>query len=293
MKIPLHWSRATYEAADPGNVNHPISMTRWRWSDISPEDAHESALQAAKEAWQQFVTNVESFPNRHYLYGTSPVREEMIQRFTNAENELDAAVTRNHYGALVLNTASAMFIDLDFPPVSLGERVKHAFRKFFGRPTVSPALQHEREVKDRMERFWDAHRDWSIRVYRTHSGMRGLVTHAKFSPTDAAAIAALESVGADPLFTRLCRLQESFRARLTPKPWRIGHGDPESEWPRNDAKSQEDFHRWLTDYDSLQKNYATCRYVGTLGLGIVHPDIAMIVEVHDKLTRCNENLDLA
>lgn len=30
----------------------------------------------------------------------------------------------------------------------------------------------------------------------------------------------LTDFGSDPLYIRLCRLQESFRARLTPQPWR-------------------------------------------------------------------------
>ncbi len=44
---------------------------------------------------------------------------------------------------------------------------------------------------------------------------------------------------------------------------------------------------------SRQSRYATCRYLGTLGSDAIHPDVAMVVEVHDKITRCDEPLELA
>jgi hypothetical protein len=58
-------------------------------------------------------------------------------------------------------------------------------------------------------------------------------------------------------------------------------------------RKQECFDQWLAEYTSSQSQYATCRYLGTFGAKTVHPEIETIIEVHDKITRCDESLDLA
>jgi hypothetical protein len=47
------------------------------------------------------------------------------------------------------------------------------------------------------------------------------------------------------------------------------------------------------DRYSLQANYATCRFLGAIGSGAVHPELEAIIEVHDKATRCLNPLELA
>ena len=92
---------------------------------------------------------------------------------------------------------------------------------------------------------------------------------------------------------RLCKVQECFRARLTPKPWRCSHYVNRTAWPRDGATQQQRFDKWLATYMARQSQYATCRYLSTLGSNAVHADVATIIEVHDKITRCNEPLELA
>ena len=45
----------------------------------------------------------------HYLYGERPLPEPILREFTDGA----AVVTRNAYGALVLNASHLMFIDID------------------------------------------------------------------------------------------------------------------------------------------------------------------------------------
>jgi hypothetical protein len=120
-----------------------------------------------------------------------------------------------------------------------------------------------------------------------------LGTHALFDPTDDATLALLRSVGSDPLYNRLCKQQNSFRARLTPKPWRCGHTALSVRWPRETDKQQRRFERWQAAYDARQTQYATCRFLGVLGSGVVHPQIQPIIELHDRTTRSHEPLPLA
>ena len=55
-----------------------------------------------------------------YGYGERPLREEITQPVSSSAGSEIAVVTRNLYGALVLNTLNAMFIDIDFPEKSAG-----------------------------------------------------------------------------------------------------------------------------------------------------------------------------
>ena len=61
---------------------------------------------------------------------------------------------------------------------------------------------------------------WGVRVYKTCAGYRGLVTHATFDPTADATLDLMRQFRCDPQYVTLCKRQESFRARLTPKGWR-------------------------------------------------------------------------
>jgi hypothetical protein len=288
MKIPLYWSKATAEG--PGPQGRPASISCWRSSDASHEDAQQSALAAAARALQRFAARQRI---GRYPYGVGPLREEVLQRFENSQGELYAAVTRNGYGALVLNAAKALFFDIDFPPASPWEGLKSAFARLFGKASPLPGVRQEEEAKDRLEAYLRAHRGWGIRLYRTRAGLRGLVTHDLFDPVSDATLGMLKAIGADPLYVRLCKAQECFRARLTPKPWRCGHFVNRTAWPREGGEQQAIFDLWLAQYMAKQNRYATCRYLGTLGVETVHPEIETIVEVHDKITRCREPLDLA
>jgi hypothetical protein len=288
MRIPAHWSKGTVEDTD--RDGRRISFSCWRSSDRSVEDAHESALAAAKRILQSLAGGRRL---DRYSYGETPLREEVIERFADTGGELPAAVTRNAYGALVLNTARVMFIDLDFPPISAGEQLKYFFTKLFSRSARSPDEQRESDIRGRLEQFLGEHSDWGIRVYRTFAGLRALVTHDLFDPGSDSTLAVFQSVGADPLYVRLCKAQQCFRARLTPKPWRCGLSANTVGWPREGKDAQDRFEQWLSTYKTSQSGYATCRYLGTIGRGTVHPAVENIIEVHDKVTRCGESLELA
>ncbi len=204
MKIPLHWSKATTDISDRKGRPAYFLCTCWRSSDISPEDAHRSALAAATRAIQRFKGDQ---PPVRYPYGDVPLREEVVQRFEDSQGELYAAVTRNSYGSLILNTARAMFIDIDFPPAPRSGGLLSFLARLFGKATPPPDPQQDPEetVKSRLVRFLDERRDWGLRLYRTAAGVRGLVTHDLLDPTADATLATLKAVGADPLYVRLCK----------------------------------------------------------------------------------------
>jgi hypothetical protein len=54
-----------------------------------------------------------------YGYGECPLREEIIQPLPSYSGSELSVVTRNVYGALVLNTTNTMFVCIDFPEKTL------------------------------------------------------------------------------------------------------------------------------------------------------------------------------
>jgi hypothetical protein len=159
----------------------------------------------------------------------------------------------------------------------------------FGGKKPSP----EAEALERLKQ-WAARRpDNGVRVYRTAAGLRGLVTSYPFHPADGEAQDILRSLGSDPLYITLCRVQESFRARLTPKPWRCGLPNPPGVYPRTPPEAEGRFQQWLQRYQASITQYAVCRFIAHYGDTRIHPEVAPIVALHDKHALATRELPLA
>lgn len=288
MKFSAHWARATAEATDGSGKT--VKFSCWRSSDASRQQAHESALAAARRALTKLISGE---PLARYGYGSGPMREEVKQQFDGPDGRLAAVITQNAYGSLVLNTARVMFVDVDFPQTSPGDELQHFFRKWFDKRSRPPAELVEEQARAAVAEFVVANRPWSARLYRTHSGLRVLATHAPFDPASESTRVVFQSLSADPLYVRLCQAQECFRARLTPKPWRCGHTANRIAWPREDPDDERRFDAWNQRYLARQAGFSTCRFVDAVGDGQVHPEVQGIIDVHDRLTRTGEELPLA
>jgi hypothetical protein len=96
-------------------------------------------------------------------------------------------------------------------------------------------------------------------VYETAAGLRVILAHREIDPCSEEASRILDFVGSDPLCLRLCRNQKSFRARLTPKPWRCGHHGPTDRWPFLETKSAQSFEAWESEYFRRIRDYSVVR----------------------------------
>jgi hypothetical protein len=112
-------------------------------------------------------------------------------------------------------------------------------------------------------------------------------------PKSARARELLASFGADPRFIALCGVQESFRARLTPKPWRCDCALPPGQHPREDPQARERFAAWLRAYEAACEPFASCRFLESAGPERVLPEARAIVEEHDRSARVGSGLPLA
>jgi len=287
MKIPKFWARATAETTPPRGG--PVRFSCWRSSDTSEAVAHQSALAAARRILDAFLHGKRL---DRYEYGCVALREAVLNQVEGTDGRLLAVVTRNGYGSVVLNTERVMFVDIDFPD-STGDGKKSLFKSLFGRKQTSPEQEKEALARVAVDQFITANPSWGMRLYRTFAGLRAIVTHDLMDSQSAATLDVLKQLGSDPLYIKLCKAQECFRARLTPKPWRCGCIPNPLRHPITDAKLLVWYERWKEDYESRQAQFATCRLLGPLGNPFVHPEVVRIVELHDFTTRSNEALPLA
>jgi hypothetical protein len=255
----------------------------WGWSDVSQAAARADgdARVARIAAWLEAGGKE---PRNSYEYGDRPMREPVLHEFAGPEGRAQAAVTRNSYGCLVLNTAQALFVDVDEKPAGIGGLLGG----WFGRRKT-----FEDSVKEQLEKWTAAHEGWGWRAYRTKAGMRLLATHRPVSPEDPLCGEAFREFQADRLYQKLCVNQKCFRARLTPKPWRCGVKWPPTSWPFPNREAEEAFVQWEAAYRSKAAAFAVCRLIGHFGAATPHAEIAELVEFHDQATGALSDRPLA
>lgn len=259
----------------------------WRWSSHSLAEAQALADAAAQQLADRFRRGELPPPHRGY-YPDRPLREPVLQEIKNDSGETIAVITRNSCGCLVLNTARVMFVDVDLP----APRRPGLLARLFGKTAATPSVS-ENVALAKVEDWTRNHPDWGWRIYRTRAGLRLLATHALFAPQVVVDGGVFDALGADPLYRQLCRSQNCFRARLTPKPWRCGVRSKPERWPFPDARAEKHFQKWQAHYESFAANWAACEFVKTIGNGAVHPDVRPVLAAHDRLTRAASKLNLA
>jgi len=127
MNIPQHWHRAQRG-----------EFFGWGWSSENEAAARAMAESQLAKVEQLYAAGELRDRQRRY-YSDRPMREPVLREFRAADGTLSALVTRNSYGCLVLNTARALFVDVDFPeapPASAG-----LLGRLFGK-NPAPAPDH-------------------------------------------------------------------------------------------------------------------------------------------------------
>ncbi len=325
MIIPQYWAEGRVRHRDR---NRQITVRRFGWSDTSPEEAQSNADARAREALQRMLAgeNLERREPKIPYNGAEgvPIREEIVSRHGKT------IITRNSYGARCLNTPDVLFVDMDFeegPGVALSlavfaivpivavvtGRVTHStpvgvacfvVMAFLIRPILlglhrmqlAASGGSEGIARKRLTSFIAKHPDWHLRLYRTPAGFRVLAMHRTFNPEEPEVAECFRALGADPVYVRMCLNQQCFRARVSPKPWRIGIGNhirPErAVWPIDPEKipARE---KWIANYESAARAYASCRFVESMGSKAEHPDARSVQELHDRFCQAATGLPIA
>lgn len=298
--LPRFWARRSEHVEIPDHpARRDFDLVVWGSSDLSRADAE-------RDAGERLAALVASGgPARApegWYYPARRLPEELLSEVRDGD-ELLAVVTRNRYGAEVLNTDAVLITDIDLPQRGRGrDRTgsgAHAglLARLLGRgrraADADPVTQPDSTEVLALQRIDDAARarpDLGWSTYRTRAGLRVIVTGSGAAPDSPEARRLMESLASDPLYVTLCRVHETYRARLTPKPWRVGLPATSRgpAWSVVDPPPA----GWLTRYREAAREVAVCRLIGRTGA----PPSAReqrVINVHDRATRIAEDLPLA
>lgn len=328
MIIPQFWAEARLQHRERGRQ---ITIRRFGWSDDSLAAAQAHADTRVREAMARALAGEKlTRRERRAAYNGSegvPIREEIVER------DGETVITRNGYGALCLNTPNVFFADIDFDEkpgcravliatLLVGVAVAVAMRValdlslvraivigvaaaiLLGYGTVGvwqraiAALQggQEGRARKRIARFAARNPSWRMRLYRTPAGMRVLALHRTFDPREAEVTRAFDDLGVDATYARMCHNQNCFRARVTPKPWRLGMQRlraPYSAVWQSEHRDLPGRREWVDAYGRASEGYAACRYVESFGGGAVDAAADRVRELHDLMCMAERDLPLA
>ncbi|WP_154402052.1 hypothetical protein [Ornithinimicrobium cavernae] len=287
--IPRFWATAEGEASD--SRGRALALRIWGWSTTSAADAAQVAAQRLTDVRARLASGAELQPWKYYP--RMPLREETLAEITGADGRLLAVVTRNRYGAEVLNTDLFLIADIDLPePARAPGAGGRLLSRLFGRRQEPSAAvpTPEQEALERVARFAAARPDLGVQTYRTAAGLRVLVTGGDLPPGTPASEGVLGQLQSDPVYQLLCATHQTYRARLTPKPWRCGHRALSVSWPYEERSGEAA--QWQARYEERSAQFATVRRLSVAGPPPTDEE-AQVIAWHDRVARATEDLPLA
>lgn len=287
MKIPPYWAKSRYEGTDPQGRSHAFVACGWSFSSL--REAEKEGAARARRIFD-LITRGQT-PDR-YEYHDRPIKEEILNEVSDGGSPI-AVITRNRYGALVLNCRNVLFVDVDFPkpkPTGFVEALLMMFSRSKRDARRQAVVQ---ETIGQVEEWARRNPPHTFRLYRTKEGLRLLFTGKLYDPTSPETASILRELGADPLYVKLTEKQECFRARLTSKPWRCGCPRPPSTFPWDDARSESEFRQWEAAYSRRDAEYKVCELIAEFGDGPLIAPLKTIVDLHDRSSRIEASAPLA
>jgi len=205
------------------------------------------------------------------------IREEILRIIDD-----HLSITRNRYGASILNTENMMILDIDKPRMIIGDLFKRKNAQLAKVRIFNTVRKLAATPK---------YKEYSFRLYETYQGSRVIVLGKDFDPRDRETKRMMDEFNCDPLYTFLCIRQGCYRARLTPKPYRMKMRGYKVKFPREGDDSE--FQQWLSQYELNSRNFNDFnagRFIEQIGMNHCLSDV---IRLHDEMTGINFRQPLA
>lgn len=246
------------------------------WVYGGSNHSEEEARQDLKVRWQAVLQRVRKGIRASRDYEVD-IREEIL-------NELEdgAVVTRNRYGAEILNCSTTVFVDIDAPRWTLWDLLRFHFK-----PTPMEKLER---VKKHLSQLIQKGQFGlkGARIYQTAAGIRLILNTVESDAQSPVIQRLMAKLNADWLYRTLCQKQHCFRARLTPKPSRIPLRSLQQSWPLDSVDQIEARKSWVEAYDQACQPFATCSFFEEVG----EPPRSPVIDFHDQACRTGTQLPL-
>lgn len=230
-------------------------------SNVSVEDARRAAQEKAEKIQRKIAGEKQLFEDYEV-----EIREEVLQVVDD-----HAVITRNRYGAQVLNVEKLMILDIDKPKAARG--LSALFKRMDKRSAKAEIFDMVRKLAT------TKYGQYGFHIYETYQGARVIVLGRDFDPRDNETKKMMDEFNCDPLYTLLCQKQGCYRARLTPKPSRMRLRGYKVKFPREHEDYQ--LQQWLTKYESASRSYSVCKLIEQVGMSHSLPEV---VRLHDDIT---------
>jgi len=202
--------------------------------------------------------------------GYSVKRERVIKRIG------DNLITRgSSYGAEILCSSTMPIIDIDYTVNCNGySAIKRA------KDMCSILIADSLERDDRQI---------NTNLYRTKNGLRLIISGQHEWDLDEAVL-VMEDFDADPVYIMLCEQQGCYRARLTPKPSRVGIRSRytfqvHKEHVSDDFLIGDDVaEKLLAEYYTVCKGSRTCLLIQRMGGNRELDEFQRLLDIHDDKT---------
>ena len=287
MRIPPYWANESHSGVD--RQGNPCDYRAWGWSFASLAAAAEEAKARAKRIFDALTSD--KTPDS-YAYQEHPSREEIVDS-VGPQGDETLIITRNRYGALVLNCSSVCFVDIDFPEVKSTGFLDALCLLFSARRRQERARAVRQTTVEQVRSWAQCHPARSFRMYQTAAGLRLLFVDRQYDPASQEVADLFRELGSDPLYAKLTLRQQCFRARLTPKPWRCGCKTPPNRYPWEAPDAERVYRAWQEDYERKSQGYGICRLLETLGNCSPDETIDGIVRLHDEYSCGSDHAELA
>ena len=265
MRVFRYWVRYSDELVVGGEKQ--ISSV-YGGSNTSLEDAIREAKDRLEKV-QAKILHGRVLKNRDYEVD---IREEIVQ-----EIDSQNIITRNRYGALVLNSENHMFIDID-----QNKRFMGLWDRLLRDNVPRKELLQQKIIKKLSSKKYRA---TNARVYETNNGFRVVLLKEADSPRNKKMIRIMKDLFVDPTYLFLCIRQNCYRARLTPKPHRINQRRIRVRFPERTEEEERALRSWLDEYESKSSGVATCRLVYAQNKLISDK----VIMVHDDISKASSN----
>lgn len=258
MKLYKFWTSEKQKIAIDGMEQE---ITCYGGSNVSLDEARTRAREKIDKVQRKIRGEKHLFDEYE-----AEIREEILQIIDDR-----SAITRNRYGARVLNVENLLILDIDKPKVSAG--LGGLFKKKDTRPPKDQMFDMVRELATK------TYSNLSFRIYETFQGARVIVLGKSFDARHNETIKMMDEFNCDQLYTRLCQKQGCFRARLTPKPQRMNMRRVRVPFPRQTEDVE--LQQWLTEYEDASRSFNVCRFVEQVGASL---PLSEVIQIHDDLT---------
>ncbi|PCJ16779.1 MAG: hypothetical protein COB04_10065 [Gammaproteobacteria bacterium] len=187
-------------------------------------------------------------------------------------------ITICRYGAKVLNTTQYTILDLDDYPVSFFD-----WFKSLGKLTKKERIVYkfERNIK----RYPMLGNDF--RIYETTKGVR-VIGKKYIQPSGKKYSSIMRKLNVDRIYIQLSKKQNCYRARITPKPYRMKINTIKVKSPLDCER--EPYLSWAKDYDARAERFTVVKLLKSIGQDFSHEPV---IKIHDQIANASKSGRLA